>query len=199
MPSTFTWSKSERRYYRNTKPLPDSELSKWVKETVDASKLRVRAITEAYVSGSLNHAEWDLAMRSEIKAGSRAMAELASGGRLTSRQLGALGSAVKEQNKYLIGFASDLENGTISLGPGTVARAEMYAEGLWSRYQNFVRLREKGAGMTRERLILGSAEHCPDCPADAARGWVEIGTLANIGNRQCLSRCRCHFEYREGR
>lgn len=192
----FTWSKAERRYYKDSKPVDDATLNKWIGDTVDASKARVGKFTQDYVDGKINHAEWHLAMQDEIRVGSRAMAQLASGGNLSPKMLGSLGSAVREQNKYLIAFSSDVENGVVALGNGMVARAQMYAEGLWSRYQNFVRLREKGAGLTSERLVLGAAQHCDDCPADASLGWVAIGTLAAIGNRTCLSRCRCHFEYR---
>lgn len=192
----FTWSKAKRRYYTDSKPVDDATLNKWIGETVDASKLRVRTFTQAYVDGKINHAEWHLAMQDEIRVGSRAMAQMANGGNLSPKMLGSLGSAVREQNKYLMAFSSDVENGVVALGNGMVARAEMYAEGLWSRYQNFVRLREKGAGLVSERLVLGAAQHCNDCPADASLGWVAIGTLAAIGNRTCLSRCRCHFEYR---
>lgn len=190
------WSQSSRQYYTGNKPVSETALNNWIATTVDNARLRVRSLTQDYVDGKINHAEWNLAMQNEIKIGSRAMAQLANGGNLSPSMLGSLGAAVREQNKYLMAFASDVENGLVGLGPGLIARAEMYAEGLWARYQNFVRLREKGAGMASERLVLGVANHCDDCPADAALGWVEIGTLANIGSRTCLSRCRCHFEYR---
>ena len=192
----FNWSESERRYFQDGNPIPDNTLRDWIDQTVEKAQDRIGQLTQDYVNGSINHPEWVLGMQNEIRRGVRGMATLANGGSLSKRQLGYVGQAVKQQFGYLSNFANQLETGEVALGSGAVARAKMYAGGFWGQYQNFARLREKDAGTKYERLVLGVALHCSDCPADAARDWVPIGTLTPIGSRQCLSRCRCHFEYR---
>jgi len=43
-----------------------------------------------------------------------------------------------------------------------------------------------------EKWQLGAAEHCPDCLALAAQGWVPVGTLPPIGTEtQCGDSCKC--------
>lgn len=192
---TFTWSKSKRQYYRNGETVSDDELNGWIHQTVDKAMDRIEQLSRRYVAGEINHAEWVIDFKAEIKKGLRGMAHLANGGELDPRTLGALGAAVREQYKFLDRFASAVENGDVKLGPGLIARSKMYADGFWGQYQNFQRLREEEAGMAYERLVLGAAQHCPECQHDANRGFVKIGTLKPLGSRQCLSRCRCHFEY----
>jgi len=51
-------------------------------------------------------------------------------------------------------------------------------------------------GYVEERSVLGIADHCDGCLAEAGKGWRPIGTLLPIGGRDCKARCRCHFEYR---
>ena len=56
---------------------------------------------------------------------------------------------------------------------------------------------EKRAGMTEERNFLEpDADHCQECWDEAAKGWSPLGTLIPIGERTCLTKCQCKFEYR---
>lgn len=81
-----------------------------------------------------------------------------------------------------------------------IARAESYADSVWQSTQIAVRAEVTRQGiMTQERLILGdpATGHCSECPQDARLGWQPIGTMKDIGDRECEGWCHCHFVYRE--
>jgi hypothetical protein len=70
---------------------------------------------------------------------------------------------------------------------------------VWGNAQEIARATyAREAIFDQERLELGIAEHCPECLADSARGFVRIGTLGSIGSRQCRTNCACRFLYRLG-
>ncbi|HEY6021351.1 MAG TPA: hypothetical protein VIY48_16040, partial [Candidatus Paceibacterota bacterium] len=52
-------------------------------------------------------------------------------------------------------------------------------------------------GYEEERRVLEpGADHCEGCEEQAAQGWQPIGTLDPIGDEECMTRCKCEFEYR---
>jgi hypothetical protein len=48
------------------------------------------------------------------------------------------------------------------------------------------------------RIIDPGAEHCEECPALAARGWIPVEQMVPIGDTTCLMNCRCTIEYSDG-
>jgi hypothetical protein len=72
----------------------------------------------------------------------------------------------------------------------------LYAEAGRGTYYVFTTKEMRAAGKTEEENQLHPAEHCQSCLDEAARGWVPIGTLIPIGQRDCLGRCRCTISYR---
>ena len=48
-----------------------------------------------------------------------------------------------------------------------------------------------------ERRVITAAESCVSCVTYASEGWVELGSLGEIGDSECGSRCKCYFEYRD--
>ena len=85
--------------------------------------------------------------------------------------------------------------------PQFVARVERYAD---SSHQAAQRANRRAAVQNpmykAERLVMGEpkTEHCSECPRDAAMGWVPLGTLRPIGERECRQLCLCHFQYSDG-
>lgn len=152
-------------------------------------------LTESLNSGRISTSEWAVQMKENVRNLHSAMGQLAHGGKaqMRARQLGSLGATIREQNKYLSGFINEVDNGLIP----QANRARMYADAGWVTYEKSIAFREKAAGMSEERSELDdSAQHCEDCPAEAEKGWVPIGELIPIGDRECLARCRCSLEYR---
>lgn len=196
----FNWSESRRRYIyaSNGRAVPESRVRAGLQEAIDASKRRIGQSTDQLIAGKINAAEWTIRMREEIRAGHRAAAMLANGGKMTPQALGRLGATVRAQYEYLARLSSQIENGEVALNGKLRARAKMYGQAIRLSYENQVRAREAHARMSEERRVLSSAEHCADCVGYAAAGWQPIGTLPQIGDSQCRANCHCHFEYREG-
>lgn len=196
----FRWSQSERRYEyaSNGRAVPASRIRDALQSSINRSKEEIGKITERLIDGKINTAEWTLRMRDEIRAGHRAAAMLANGGKMTPSQLGRLGATLRAQYDYLSRFSAQIDSGSVTLDGRLAARAKMYAQAIRVSYENQVRAREQGVRRSEERRVLNAeAESCSDCIAYAAVGWVPAGTLPAIADSICLSNCHCHFEFRD--
>lgn len=115
---------------------------------------------------------------------------------LTVEESKILTAQVVAQESYLKNFEAQVVAGSQS-PEGIPARAAMYGHAVWGTALNTQRQVVIDSGeMTEEINILGGENHCEECPAESAKGWVPIGTLKPIGSRQCLVLCRCHIETR---
>lgn len=85
-----------------------------------------------------------------------------------------------------------------------ISRAEMYAAaGVSVSYEGGRRDGAKDAGWQFEKNILHPADHCqPDpkkegvsCVEETLKGWQPIGTLSAVGDRFCLTNCKCSFSF----
>lgn len=192
----FKWSAKRREYvYGNGRAVSADTLAGWVSTAADNAEQRLRTIAERYVEGKINHAEWVLQTKDEIRRGVRGMAQLANGGQLDKQTISAVGNAVKAQYKFFSAFSNAVENGEVPLGKKLIARAGLYGANQYVQFQHASRAGEKASGARRERNVLGAAEHCAGCIRESARGWVSIGKLVPIGNRECRARCRCRLEF----
>jgi hypothetical protein len=108
-----------------------------------------------------------------------------------------MGSAIKKQYAYLDGFAKEIQANPEAWINGRLdARMNLYKESAYTTLADF-QAREYGEqGYDEEINILGVADHCDDCLAETGRGWVPIGTLIPIGDRQCIVNCKCTIDYR---
>lgn len=64
----------------------------------------------------------------------------------------------------------------------------------------------KEAKYKKKAWIMGKREHCDNCPALAARGWVDIDYKYMVNGREavpgngathCLTNCGCRLEFRK--
>jgi hypothetical protein len=107
------------------------------------------------------------------------------------------------QKAYLVRMATEAETGILAVGKRLRARATLYvlrmtgvANEAWADRQ----IAEEGHE-AEGRWVLGSAEHCSGCLAEADRGWRPLTSFSRFpgsGQTPCLSRCRCHIERRGG-
>lgn len=194
----FTWDKTSRTYKQNGKPVADEVFYGWLREATSNAEKRMIAISQSYLDGQTTQVEWALAVRAEIRAGHRAMFQLANGGgKLTPKQLGLLGNVVKQQYGWFQGFEKDVEAGKTA-NAALTARSRLYASSVYCTYENAVAVREAEAGMKYAQWILGDAVHCEgrgSCPEQAKRGRVLIKASPPIGSRKCVVRCRCRKKY----
>ena len=141
--------------------------------------------------------QWQLAMRDAIKDIHLASGSLARGGwkQMSQSDFGRVGNELRFQYAKLNQFARQISNG-LPLDGRFVRRAVLYAQAGRVSYTSALTQEMALRGMNEEKSVLAAADHCSECLSEAAKGWVEIGTLINIGERICKSNCRCHKEFR---
>jgi hypothetical protein len=162
-----------------------------------AARADIRSLGRQMKAGELSLDQWQTAMMGSIKSLHLATYAAGRGGfaALTAADFGRVGAELRFQYGRLDRFARQIDAEVVS--PETVeARSDLYAS---AGNVSFERSRREGAevaGMTEERRVLGTGEHCRDCLAAAAEGWREIGSLPEIGDSACMVNCLCTFEYR---
>lgn len=156
-----------------------------------------RAAAELFRDGQLSERQWRDRIAEITGAGSIATTFALQGHRRLNRDdLAELESAIADQVAYLNRFVRQVERGEVPIDGRIVSRSLNYATSPWSAAQVAARSRAARLGFTQERNVLGPAEHCPGCLAEAAKGWQPIGTLVPIGERNCRVGCRCRYEFR---
>lgn len=195
-----------RRLYKSLRTgryLTVKEVRAVVDAVIDGYQADIVAIAARLQAGELGLSEWQVQTAQAIKALHVATAVAANGGfnNMSPADWGYVGSAVKKQYAFLQGFADDIASGKQLVQSGSLlARTKLYAQAARGTYTQMERRREKFAGQTEERRVLGAADHCPDCVALANKGWQPIGTLPAIGQDSiCLANCHCEFDYQINR
>lgn len=165
---------------------------------IDASKKQIDTLANQLRGGQISLAEWQTAMRQEIKSMHINTSMAAHGGRaqMTPADWGRAGQQIRTQYQFLDTYAADLASGKIKLDGRLNVRAGMYAESARGSYEQEARRVAANTGLTEERRIRHASDSCTDCVDYAARGWQPIGALPRIGDSQCRTNCRCTFEYR---
>ena len=142
--------------------------------------------------------EWALRMAGIATASALVAGAFAVGGwaRIGVAQ-GDIETHLQSELGYLDTFADDLAAGRIPRDGRFPRRAMLYGAAGWGLYMALRgrEARRRGYGEEHNNLNPG-AEHCGGCVGETDKGWQPVGTLTPIGDRQCLSRCRCWLEYR---
>jgi hypothetical protein len=164
----------------------------------DAASERLATLTDHLLRGDLTLAEWQSQGMAVIKVSHVAVGVVAQGGKaqMTAVHYGSLGHEIRDQYAYLRDFANGIADGSVPLDGRLISRAGMYGQAARVTYEKVVARDALGRGLTEERSILHASESCASCRAQAALGWVAVGTLIPIGSRTCLSRCRCTMSRR---
>lgn len=171
-----------------------------VQRVVNGMRAEMIELTNSLRAGNISLQQWYDGMRSRMKTTHTMAGAIARGGwkSMTQADWGRIGQITRRQYEFLNNFARQLQGGAIPLDGRTVQRSGLYAEAGWGTYQENLRVRAAQVGYTLERRVLNpAAEHCQDCVEYADQDWQPIGTLPVIGDSQCVTRCRCIFEYSE--
>lgn len=180
----------------------DKQVRAALDEAIDSAEDEVRALTSRLVNGDVTLAEWQQTMSQYVKSAHLNAGALSKGGfeNLTQRDYGQIGGRIADELEYLRGFAQDISDGTQALDGTALRRSEMYMGKARKTHHKLHRREMQKIGYNQERNVLGVAEHCEECVALTNRGdadgWVPNGTLTPIGDRICLSNCKCRIEYR---
>lgn len=196
----YQYDPRSRRYRNRTsgRYLSAKEVRGAVDAIIDAQTVKMRALAEQLVAGQLALADWQVQSAALLKTLHVSLGLAANGGLATTSaaDLGYLASQIKQQYSFLRSFALEIRRGTQPLDGTLVSRAALYTQAGREIYQNVVARAARNGGAQEERSVLGPADHCPGCLAEAKKGWQPIGALIPIGQRQCKANDRCYFEYR---
>lgn len=197
----YGWNEVAHRYYdaETGRFVPQSEIRNALENLIDQSGLNMNALTQSLQDGKISLADWQTGMMREIKLTHTASAALANGGwgQMTQADWGATGQLIREQYDYLRNFAKEIANGTQPFDGRMLVRADMYADASNGTYWEIDKRSHLAQGYDLGRRVLESgADHCDDCLEYASEGWMPIEEIPEIGNSQCLTRCRCEIEYK---
>lgn len=164
---------------------------------LSASDNTARSLADALRGRSISLADWQQAMRAEIKATHLNAIALERGGWANMRpsDYGRAGQIVHEQYGYLERFAAQIADGTQKLDGTLARRAQLYIDmGRNSFYQSAHA--NVQPGITRVRSIRHASRSCAGCSGfDGV--WYRLGDPAYVlpGRRQCNANCLCSEEY----
>lgn len=154
-------------------------------------------IANRYAAGKITSVEFEEQMRALLKSGHIIASSVGRGGigRMTQADWGKVGARLKKEYGYLRKFVTKLEKGKIEKAI-TPNRAKRYSSSIVMSYHETRRTEETiSKTPIKVRLIQNSKEGCPECTADAARGWVNVEDMEEIGSRICGNFCLCELEF----
>lgn len=78
----------------------------------------------------------------------------------------------------------------------TEARSTMYMNSIYGTYENSVKAREGEAGAIGVRRVTEQDKNvCQGCEDASTSKYVPMDEILDIGDAECMSACRCHFEF----
>lgn len=165
--------------------------------------MTLEQLAESLKYGSITLTEWQAQMRDIVRAECIIAMELTKGGRdnVTPADWGYVGSQVKQYYDLLDGFASDIQSDPAKWLNGKMLNARMaqYGQIGYNALEDDLNREAKKSGFTEERNVLEQRDegNCDGCLKETALGWVPIGTLVPVGERDCHANDRCSIEYRK--
>lgn len=169
MPSPWVWSVAAHRYrnVRTGRFIGATEMLGLRDTFLDAQRASAADLAERLIQNDMTVGQWERIMRRDIKTSYIDQYVLAHGGRgtMTQADWGRIGAMVKEQYRYLDGFAQAIADGNLTEGQIRM-RSQMY-------HDSSVQAYERAAAQ-----ILG-VPRLPAYPGD--------------GSTACHTNCRCHW------
>lgn len=166
---------------------------------INGARQEMERDAQRLVEGKIKLAEFERRMQRNIKTIHVTTAAQARGGfrQMTRADYDRVSKRVLDEFKYLRDFSKDVKSGRQAL-TGVRSRAGLYSEAARGTYWITASASHLDAGYSKERNVLGIAEHCSgrgSCLAETRRGWVSIGKLKPVGSRKCRSRDKCSVQY----
>lgn len=197
---TYTWDERLQKY-RNSDGslLSDADLKRIVLFFVSRYRGEFESLAKRLWLGEITIGEWQREFASRIRTLHIAMAAVAFGGidNLDEKTQAWLSSLLRFQYERLERFARQIEmRHWLAVTQDRIAiRSAAYALSANQTFEESRRLSHRVWQFALERNVLGPAEHCPECLALTARGWVQIGELKPPGTRLCKFNCKCRLEF----
>lgn len=200
MRGPFSYDAASATYYDATgRPVPASEVRKSLDEALYKTQRRMLNEAESLRAGKMHLRRWRASVQKDLKDTHLYSAAAAKGGweQMRAPDWGRVGRELRDQYEYLDGFVREIKKGTQRLDGSFVNRVRLYAQSGRKTYHKAEGVEMRRLGMNEERNKENpTAEHCKGCEKETKRGWVKIGTLKPIGDRDCLANDKCEIEYR---
>lgn len=204
----YTWNTAAGRFIAPSGQFVSvEEVRRALDRALHEAALKGKTIASDLVNGSVSLLDFERLMRTLIKDTQIYAAAVAAGGysQLQVSHLSELSARIAEQFAYLSEWTTEIAKKESEVSDEIVfeqteramsARAAMYAQSARRTFEALWKTDQEARGFDEERNVLGHAEHCAMCVDMTSVGWVRIGTLVPIGERTCLTNCRCRIEYR---
>lgn len=178
--------------------IPRAEIRGALDIALENAGKRAQALTDQLRQRAISTADWERGMRGVVKETQLYSGALAKGGwgQMAAADFGRVGQRVREQYGRLNAFAAQLESGAVPLDGRAGLRAQLYAQAGRGTFHAVERLEMEVRGFDEEHSVRHASESCAECVAAEAAGWVPLGTLPPVGERQCLGNCKCGMLYR---
>lgn len=202
----YTWDAEKRRYVdEDGNTVSESRVRSWIDKMTVAAAFGFIARALLIGDGKLNPRDWSHDMQTDITSLHTVVSIIAAGGfaQTTDEFWRHAQEEIARQNAYFTNFSNQVIAGVVDTSSDAfAARNGLYAEAGFGTYENAVAIREFGAGLNLYKRILAGNKpdegNCQDCLDAEQLGWQTRGQLPRIGDSICRTRCRCHFEFKEG-
>lgn len=197
----YTWDATAARYRgANGQFVARRQIRAALDATFKNTNARVELLSVQLRDGELSLDSWWAEMRATVKDVHLYSTAVARGGwdRVTQADYGRVGRLVRDQYAYLDRFVADIEAG-LPLDGRFLRRVELYVQSGRRTYYDALSRELDERGYDEERSVLHPADHCAECVSEAVLGWQPLGQMIPIGERTCLSNCRCHAEFRNSK
>lgn len=194
----FTWDRRSQRYRGpDGRFVSSSQIRSVLDRTLANTRDRIEDLAYQLQRGDVSIDQWLVEMRSAVKDVQLYSTALAKGGwaQMTQADFGRVGRIVRDQYVYLDRFVADIMAG-YPLDGRFIRRASMYVESGRRTYYDVLDRLMVDRGFDQERSRLNPADHCDECVWQDRLGWQKIGDMIPIGERTCLSNCKCFKQYR---
>lgn len=194
----FTWNLEAQRFVDSRGRFVSRERAvDALDAALDKAKLRGRVLATQLQAGKVSLQEWEEGMRQVVKEVHLYSAAVARGGwaQMSYTDFGNVGPTLRFQYQKLNAFAAEIAAG-YPLDGRFLQRTDLYLLSGRTSFHKQDEVVQREAGKREERNLLRARDYCHGCLAESGRGWVPIGSLVPVGQRTCLSRCKCFVEYR---
>ncbi len=195
----FTFDKGTQRYrdQETGKFISQARVQELTKKKIIQVGKDMTTIADLLVNGKITVPTWEQGTRDIIKQLYTQQYLLGIGGQkeMTQRDYGILGQQIREQYKYLNGFAQELIANGMS-EEQFKSRLQLYANASRQAFEKGKLESHQRAGYNWEKRIRTKVESCDPCIGYAAQGWVPIGTLPEPCQQcDCRANCGCYKQF----
>lgn len=192
----IAYDPAQKRYVEGGKVIARESVQAEIDKLTEYVAKEALRIGSSYSKGRISLAEFEVRMRELLKSSHIIASSVGRGGkaRMTLSDWGKVGARLKKEYGYLAKFVRKVSLGKVSK-VATPHRASLYASSVRMSYHTTVHKEETKNSVSdiRVRLVQNSKEGCEECAADAARGWVAVEDMDEIGSRICGNFCLCEL------